>query len=234
MTIKKSLLAAATATTLAVAGTGIASAQDGTEDTETQGSLSSLSSSSSEGEDGDFEGLLGSMADASEILAVINTFGGAVAGSIDIIPDIYTAIQGFQDMVDDFEFPARPFLSDTAPAVDRLLSRTEEVKRPRPPGRGRFVCLHPRTRVRNLTARRSPGSLLRTNRSGHTLPPYDRDCARHPRHSLTLPRTSSPIPTSPGHLKLIYPPPYFALTSANISLPGENRSCYVLLCPPHH
>ncbi|MDN5719270.1 hypothetical protein [Corynebacterium sp.] len=109
MTIKKSLLAAATATTLAVAGTGIASAQDDTEDTETQGSLSSLSSSSSEGEDGDFEGLLGSMADASEILAVINTFGGAVAGSIDIIPDIYTAIQGFQDMVDDFEFPALPF-----------------------------------------------------------------------------------------------------------------------------
>lgn len=89
MTIKKSLLAAATATTVAIAGTGIAAAQDDAPETPP----TEEASSSSE--------LLGSMEGSTETLGIINDFGGAVAGSISILPDVYGAIQDFQDMVDD-------------------------------------------------------------------------------------------------------------------------------------
>lgn len=90
MTFKKGLLAAATATTVAIAGTGIASAQDG-EAPETPPTEETTSSAE----------LLGSMEGSTETLGIINDFGGAVAGSISILPDVYSAIQDFQDMVDD-------------------------------------------------------------------------------------------------------------------------------------
>ncbi|WP_420099253.1 hypothetical protein [Corynebacterium sp.] len=113
MTIKKSLLAAATATTVAIAGTGIAAAQD---EEQTSGSLSSSTSEEGDStgsslpkpdEDGNYEGSLGSAQDAAAILKVINEFGGAVAGSISILPNINDAVNDFQDMVDDIssKFP---------------------------------------------------------------------------------------------------------------------------------
>lgn len=99
MTFKKGLLAAATATTVAIAGTGIASAQDDTPETPP----TEETSSSAE--------LLGSIEGSTETLTIFNDFGGAVAGSISILPDVYSAIQDFQDMVDDItsNFPPLPF-----------------------------------------------------------------------------------------------------------------------------
>lgn len=96
MTFKKGLLAAAAATTVAIAGTGIAAADEGTPETPP----TEETSSSAE--------LLGSMEGSTETLGIINDFGGAVAGSISILPDVYSAIQDFQDMVDDItsNFPA--------------------------------------------------------------------------------------------------------------------------------
>lgn len=117
MTFKKGLLAAATATTVAIAGTGIASAQD---DDQTSGSLSSSTSEEGEStgsglptpdEDGNYEGSLGSAQDATAILKVINGFGEAVAGSIGVLPGINDAVNDFQDMVDDIsgKLPSFPF-----------------------------------------------------------------------------------------------------------------------------
>lgn len=100
MTFKKGLLAAATATTVAIAGTGIASAQDdGTPETPP----TEETSSSAE--------LLGSMEGSTETLTIFNDFGKAVAGSISILPNINDAVNDFQDMVDDIsgKIPNFPF-----------------------------------------------------------------------------------------------------------------------------
>lgn len=136
MTIKKSLFAAATATTLVLAGTGLASAQDTDGSLPTAGSLSANNTN----EDGEttgsaiVESVSGSalfepteeckevdgkevctdgpstIESSTELLGIVNDFGGAVAGSITLIPDIYDAIQTFQEMVDGFELPAVPNL----------------------------------------------------------------------------------------------------------------------------
>ncbi|WP_291477541.1 hypothetical protein [Corynebacterium sp.] len=101
MTIKKSLLAAATAATVTIAGTGIAAAA---EDTDTgTGTGTEETNSSSE--------LLGSIEGSTETLGIINDFGDAVAGSISILPNINDAVNDFQDMVDDIagKIPALPF-----------------------------------------------------------------------------------------------------------------------------
>lgn len=99
MTFKKGLLAAATATTVAIAGTGIASAQDDTPET----SPTEETSSSAE--------LLGSIEGSTETLTIFNDFGKAVAGSISILPNINDAVNDFQDMVDDItgKIPNFPF-----------------------------------------------------------------------------------------------------------------------------
>ncbi|WP_312977812.1 hypothetical protein [Corynebacterium sp.] len=100
MTFKKGLLAAATATTVAIAGTGIASAQD-SEAPETPPAEETTSSAE----------LLGSVAGSTETLGIINDFGEAVAGSISILPNINDAVNDFQDMVDDItgKIPNFPF-----------------------------------------------------------------------------------------------------------------------------
>ena len=99
MTFKKGLLAAATATTVAIAGTGIASAQDDTPETPP----TEETSSSAE--------LLGSIEGSTETLTIFNDFGKAVVGSISILPNINDAVNDFQDMVDDItgKIPNFPF-----------------------------------------------------------------------------------------------------------------------------
>ncbi|MEY8566135.1 hypothetical protein AALF15_06120 [Corynebacteriaceae bacterium 7-707] len=99
MTIKKSLLAAATAATVTIAGTGIAAA----EDTGAPETPAEETNSSSE--------LLGSIEGSTDTLKIINDFGDAVAGSISILPNINDAVNDFQDMVDDIagKIPALPF-----------------------------------------------------------------------------------------------------------------------------
>lgn len=105
MTIKKSLLAAATVTTVAIAGTGIATAQS----SELPGSSSTTTFKESKDEtddtddtDEDDTDLLGSIEGSTEVLGIFNDFGDAVSGSISILPNIYDAVQDFQDMIDDF------------------------------------------------------------------------------------------------------------------------------------
>lgn len=102
MTIKKSLLAAATVTTVAIAGTGIATAQS----SELPGSSSTTTFNDSKDEtddtDEDDTDLLGSIEGSTEVLGIFNDFGDAVSGSISILPNIYDAVQDFQDMIDDF------------------------------------------------------------------------------------------------------------------------------------
>lgn len=102
MTIKKSLLAAATVTTVAIAGTGIATAQS----SELPGSSSTTTFNYSKDEtddtDEDDTDLLGSIEGSTEVLGIFNDFGDAVSGSISILPNIYDAVQDFQDMIDDF------------------------------------------------------------------------------------------------------------------------------------
>lgn len=117
MTIKKSLLAAATVTTVTLAGTGIAAA----EELPTSTTASSASTKAEDGDgngdnggttdEGDDEGLLGSMEGSTETLTIINDFGKAVAGSISILPNINDAVNDFQDMVDDIagKIPNFPF-----------------------------------------------------------------------------------------------------------------------------
>lgn len=118
MTFKKGLLAAATATTVAIAGTGIASAApDELPDRDTAGSTSTslegidLSDQAggyfgSTDADGQFE-----LGQAVIALGAAAIAGGAVAGSISILPNIYSAAQDFQGMVEDISgnLPPLPF-----------------------------------------------------------------------------------------------------------------------------
>lgn len=105
MTIKKSLLAVATASTVAIAGTGIASAEDSdalpSAGFSSEGSLDNVDLSDQAA------GLFGSLDDDNQFdlgtgitgLAALVTAGAAVAGSITLLPDIYSAVQEFQDFV---------------------------------------------------------------------------------------------------------------------------------------
>lgn len=126
MTIKKSLLAAATVTTVAVAGTGVPAAQSSElptgssdvqtkQDTEEPDDTETDDPDDTDDEDEDDENgdtdLLGSIEGSTEVLTIINDFGGAVAGSISILPDINDAVSDFQDMIDDIagNLPPLPF-----------------------------------------------------------------------------------------------------------------------------
>ncbi|MGJ0182197.1 hypothetical protein [Corynebacterium glyciniphilum] len=113
MTFKKGLLAAATATTVAIAGTGIANAQEDELPADvgfsSEGSLEGVDLSDQAG------GLFGSVSDGQfdlgtgiAGLAAFVAAGGAVAGSITLLPKINDAIKDFQDFADEV-LPPLPF-----------------------------------------------------------------------------------------------------------------------------
>lgn len=127
MTIKKSLLAAATVTTVTLAGTGIAAAdelptsttassastkaEDDNGDGDSNGDNGGTTDEGEDTDEGDDEGLLGSIEGSTDTLTIFNNFGEAVAGSISILPNINDAVNDFQDMVDDIsgKIPNFPF-----------------------------------------------------------------------------------------------------------------------------
>ena len=104
MTIKKSLLAVATASTVAIAGAGVASAEDKVPDTQlsADGSLDNVDLSAQVGD------VFGSVVTeegkaptwqlgaAIGALGAIVSAGGAVAGSIVLLPTLDGAIKDFQ------------------------------------------------------------------------------------------------------------------------------------------
>ena len=113
MTFKKGLLAAATATTVAIAGTGIANAQE--DDLPTDVGLSTESSLEGVDLSDQAGGLFGSVADGQfdlgtgiAGLAAFVAAGGAVAGSISLLPNINDAIKDFQEFADEVR-PPLPF-----------------------------------------------------------------------------------------------------------------------------
>jgi hypothetical protein len=78
MKIKKTLLAGATAATVAFAGVGVASAQEGS--SELPGSLTSLSSEGGSGEGGSLESLLGSLGEGGSSNLELDNILGSLAG----------------------------------------------------------------------------------------------------------------------------------------------------------
>jgi len=122
MTIKKSLLAAATASAVAIAGAGVANAVDGPDNDgklPTNGNGSSASSL----EDANIADQLGQVFGSNDandkfnvwqgvsaLIAVAAT-GGAVAGSIGVLPAIYDATKDFQEYVDQFTGDTQAFIN---------------------------------------------------------------------------------------------------------------------------
>ncbi len=107
MTIKKSLLAVATASAVAIAGTGVANAE------ETSGSYNGSTVSSLEGSSdhifGELTGLLGSSTGgewgpdaAIESLGWIVAAGAAVTGSIAVLPALDKAVKDFQEWLGQY------------------------------------------------------------------------------------------------------------------------------------
>jgi len=114
MTIKKSLLAVATASTVAVAGAGVANAEDlstggtwgsGISSTELSSEAGTIFGSSSE------EGENITITDSYRALLNIALAGGAVAGSIAVLPAIYSATKDFQAYVDEFTADTQAFIN---------------------------------------------------------------------------------------------------------------------------
>ncbi|WP_394288032.1 hypothetical protein [Corynebacterium variabile] len=108
MTIKKSLLAVATASTVAIAGAGVASA---TEDDLPAPDVTLSADNSLEGVDlSDQAGqVFGSVADGTwdlgtgiDGLAALVAAGGAVAGSIMLLPSLDGAIKDFQSWASQY------------------------------------------------------------------------------------------------------------------------------------
>ncbi|WP_297004818.1 hypothetical protein [uncultured Corynebacterium sp.] len=109
MTIKKSLLAVATASAVAIAGTGVANAKDGDLPANHQGSSDASLENSSENLLGQLEDTFGSYDDdgfniqfALESLLSIAAVGGAVAGSITVLPKLDGAIKDFQEWLGQY------------------------------------------------------------------------------------------------------------------------------------
>ena len=104
MTFKKNLLAAATATTVAFAGAGVAAAEDAT-DSSYQGSTVSSIDGSSERITADLTGALGSsdengnwtLEDSDAALKLIASIGAGVAAVILFAPLIDGAVKDFQE-----------------------------------------------------------------------------------------------------------------------------------------
>jgi len=115
MTIKKSFITAGIVASVAIAGTGVASAEETDVPTagfSSEGSLDDVDLSSQAA------GLFGSLDDDSKFdlgtaiagLSALVAAGGAVAGSIALAPTIYSAVQDFQGFIDDIagNLPALP------------------------------------------------------------------------------------------------------------------------------
>ena len=121
MTIKKSLLAVATASTVAVAGAGVANAAapDNAGKLPTQGNGSSVSSLEGADLGGQLAGAFGSSAadghfnlqQAVSALIAVGATGTAVAGSISVLPSIYSATKDFQAYVDEFTADTQAFIN---------------------------------------------------------------------------------------------------------------------------
>ncbi|WP_417286850.1 hypothetical protein [Corynebacterium variabile] len=121
MTIKKSLLAVATASTVAVAGAGVANAADpdNAGKLPTQGNGSSVSSLEGADLGGQLAGAFGSsdadghfnLQQAVSALIAVGATGTAVAGSISVLPSIYSATKDFQAYVDEFTADTQAFIN---------------------------------------------------------------------------------------------------------------------------
>lgn len=120
MTIKKSLLAAATASAVAIAGAGVANAApDNLGDLPTHGNGSSVSSLEGADLGGQLAGAYGSSDDdghfnlpqAVSALIAVGATGAAVAGSISVLPSIYSATKDFQAYVDEFTADTQAFIN---------------------------------------------------------------------------------------------------------------------------
>ena len=117
MTIRKSLLAVATASAVAVAGAGVANAAPGdVKPNEGAGStVSSLEGADLSGQAGAIYGSAindkFNIPQAVFALTAAAATGAAVVGSINILPDIYTATKGFQQYVDDFTGDTQAFIN---------------------------------------------------------------------------------------------------------------------------
>ncbi|MGO1275957.1 hypothetical protein ACTXK0_12690 [Corynebacterium variabile] len=120
MTIKKSLLAVATASTVAVAGAGVANADpDNAGKLPTEGNGSSVSSLEGADLGGQLAGAFGSsdtdghfnLPQAVSALIAVGATGGAVAGSIAVLPAIYSATKDFQAYVDEFTADTQAFIN---------------------------------------------------------------------------------------------------------------------------
>ena len=121
MTIKKSLLAVATASAVAVAGAGVANAAepDNAGELPTQGNGSSVSSLEGADLGGQLAGAFGSsdaeghfnLPQAVSALIAVGATGAAVAGSISVLPSIYSATKDFQAYVDEFTADTQAFIN---------------------------------------------------------------------------------------------------------------------------
>lgn len=120
MTIKKSLLAAATASAVAIAGAGVANAApDNAGELPTQGNGSSVSSLEGADLGGQLAGAFGSsdadghfnLPQAVSALIAVGATGAAVAGSISVLPSIYSATKDFQAYVDEFTADTQAFIN---------------------------------------------------------------------------------------------------------------------------
>lgn len=121
MTIKKSLLAAATASAVAIAGAGVANAAkpDNAGELPTQGNGSSVSSLEGADLGGQLAGAFGSsdadghfnLQQAVSALIAVGATGTAVAGSISVLPSIYSATKDFQAYVDEFTADTQAFIN---------------------------------------------------------------------------------------------------------------------------
>ena len=127
MAIKKSLLAAATASAVAIAGAGVANAAepdiavgpDNAGELPTQGNGSSVSSLEGADLGGQLAGAFGSsdadghfnLQQAVSALIAVGATGTAVAGSISVLPSIYSATKDFQAYVDEFTADTQAFIN---------------------------------------------------------------------------------------------------------------------------
>ncbi len=124
MFFKKSTIVGGSAVALAIAGTGVAAAeQDNAGDLPTNGNGSSTSSLGganlseqlsaafgSSDADGNFN-----LNQAVSALIGLAAAGTAVAGSISIAPNIYNATKDIQQFVDDFTEDSRNFINSITP-----------------------------------------------------------------------------------------------------------------------
>ena len=125
MTIKKSLLAVATASTVAIAGAGVANAQDGLPGKDIESAGSSVSSLNDAQLSDQAGAIFGSTVPGGEdgktpvfdirqaviALGATAATGAAVGGSIMVLPNIYEATKAFQAYVDQFTGDTQAFIN---------------------------------------------------------------------------------------------------------------------------